>query len=181
VQSNGRGRDLWRRRASRDPSPTGCDVLQHAKNARPLVPQFGAALNARAGLGSWGSHAVLREQSLVSSLPGEGPILVGLAKRSPALQACIRTRNSQADGAPKGVSDAGGQKPPALFFPLGSPELCLQNAPRSLGATSCFGLRLRRLRRRGLGLAVPEALGIERLLLPQHVVHGPSQACGEDP
>jgi hypothetical protein len=49
---SGRGRDLWRGRASRDQSPTSVDGLQHAKNARPHLPQFGAALTARAGLGS---------------------------------------------------------------------------------------------------------------------------------
>ena len=49
VQSNGRGRDLWRRRASRDQSPTSVDGLQHADNARPQLPQFGPALSARAG------------------------------------------------------------------------------------------------------------------------------------
>ena len=43
VQSNGRGQDLWRRRASRDQSPTSVDGLQHAPNARPLTASFSAA------------------------------------------------------------------------------------------------------------------------------------------
>src|SRR5580704_13620469 len=52
------------------------------KNARPLVPELGLALTARAGLGSLGSHRALRGPSFVSSLLGEWPIFLSLAKRS---------------------------------------------------------------------------------------------------
>jgi hypothetical protein len=45
-------------------------------------------------------------------------ILSCLAKRSPALQACNRTRNSQADGVPRGTSSAGPTMPAEFFLPL---------------------------------------------------------------
>src|SRR5262249_38307466 len=42
----------WRRRALRDQVPDVAIVCSTLGNARPLLPQFGAALSARAGLGS---------------------------------------------------------------------------------------------------------------------------------
>jgi hypothetical protein len=82
------------------------------------------------------------------------------------------TRNSPADGVLLYVLRRN-PKPPELFCWVRQSS-CLQNAPRPLGATPRLGCRRGRLRRRELGFAVPEALRIERLLLPQHVVHGPS-------
>src|SRR5215831_10738628 len=61
-----------------------------------------------------------------------------------------------------------------------SPELCLQNAPRSFGATGPLHGSLLQLGRRHAGLAVPKAFRIERLLLPQHLIDGPTQPCGQD-
>src|SRR5438093_2402569 len=72
------------------------------------------------------------------------------------------------------------QKPPEFFCPHRSPESCLENAPRSLGATAWLAGRLLGLHRRALGLAVPEAFAVEGLFLPQHVIDSPAQPRRQD-
>ena len=71
-------------------------------------------------------------------------------------------------------------KTSGVFLFHRSPELCLQNAPRSVGATWPLHCSLLQLGRRGAGLAIPEAFGIERLLLPQHVINRSTQPCRQD-
>ena len=63
-----------------------------------------------------------------------------LVKRSPALQACNRTRNSQADGVPRGTRlRRSNQASGVVVFacpPLGGQSSCLENASASLGNAS---------------------------------------------
>jgi hypothetical protein len=127
VQSNGRGRDLRRRRASRDRSPTSCDVFQHAKNARPLVPQFGAALSARAGLGSthWRPPCSYGPDQSVSGfsdfVAGERPITIRPGEAESALQACTRQGITRPT-AYRCTCSGGTQNLRSFLFP-GTPEL----------------------------------------------------------
>src|SRR5438477_576239 len=71
-------------------------------------------------------------------------------------------------------------KTSGVFLFYRSPESCLQNAPRSLGVTWSLGGRLLELGWRDAAFTVPEPFGIERLLLPQHVIDGPTQTRGQD-
>src|SRR5262249_17760806 len=70
-----------------------------------------------------------------------------LAKRSSALQACNRMRNSQADGVPRGTGLRRSDPASGAFCVGGnsrSPESCLENAPASLANASCSLPRFRR-------------------------------------
>src|SRR5438270_14094260 len=64
---------------------------------------------------------------------------LGLEKRSPALQGCNRTRNIQADGAPR-VHRASCGLPPqeAVFFTIGHRSYASENPPSQHAITNSF-------------------------------------------
>jgi len=95
-------------------------VAAHPEPCRPPGPVFNATKPS--------FHPDFFESAL---LPGSTrPTLVCLAKRSPALQACNRMRNSQADGAPKALVP--GTQGPRFLFPLDARVHALKNARLSL-------------------------------------------------
>ncbi len=124
-----RGRELWRMETLRAWCPKqGLCLLQspgsrssHGASVRRTHVTHGPAL----------VHIVLMEDppgSSSQSFPDRHLLKSswvscryhpGLGKRSPALQACIRTRNTQADGAPKGAWAPA--RPSAGAFPFGRP------------------------------------------------------------
>jgi len=121
VQSNGRGQAgrVWRKRASRDQSPTSVDGLQHAQNARPLLPQLGAGTErtVRPSFRSFASRSSVNE--VIRLPPGEAEF--GSAGVQPDQEYPGRRRTEVR--APEEPRTSG-----AFSWPHRSPESCLQNA-----------------------------------------------------
>jgi len=121
VQSNGRGQAgrVWRKRASRDQSPTSVDGLQHAQNTRPLLPQLGAGTErtVRPSFRSFASRSSVNE--VIRLPPGEAEF--GSAGVQPDQEYPGRRRTEVR--APEEPRTSG-----AFSWPHRSPESCLQNA-----------------------------------------------------